>query len=285
MPQAKSRTFKSKKKSSILNRTTILVGVIVVAIIGIAAVFVSNASGEESAAFQQDIYCNQGKCAATPFAGAQKTQAFVRLSNKCATNQQWAAKKTKSAAKWVCLERVTSTQPVPSGFVAATNDCYTIPLPTGFTVSQPRPSINGRPNNCLGTVNYPFVSGQNDLTSFSITTFADINQNYRQAAATMKTTLANTMDLKYENNNYNLGGKKAIAQIYKNKTNNDKSLQIFTDTTFDLNGQVVKGLRVDVPLYSQTVVNVTNGVDLTRGPTIIADQILNNWKWGPAVRN
>lgn len=278
MAQAKSRTYKGKKKNSFLNKTTILIGIIIVAIVGIAAIFVSNASGEETAAFKQDIYCNQGKCAGAPFAGAQKAEAFVRLSNKCATNQQWAAKKTKAAADWVCLERVPSSLPFSDGLSSVPTDCYVMPVPAGSDVTHPNSTVNSA-NACNSLVRFAIPdTGVN--FEISILPFADTTQNYRQAAAAYKTSVAQTATLKFENKNYNIGGKPAVAQIFKDNTTNVKTLHVFVNAQGTIEDNPRKGLHISIPYYSQTqIATASNEVIVSRIPTNLADQTLNEWIW------
>lgn len=222
------------------------------------------------------MYCNQGKCSTVPFRGAEPgDDAFVRLDSNCPSNQSWAVRRNKDTAQWVCVERVVTTQPVPDGYIAATNPCFNIPLPVGTTVEEPRPLIGGATNNCIGTVNYT-IGDDPERFQLSILPFNDEASTYRQAANANKTDLESANTLIYENRRYNVGGKNAISQIIQNNETNNRTMYVFVENPTTLNSVALNGLKITIPYYSQ---NLGTSQEPFRGPTTVADNMLDRWVW------
>lgn len=280
---AKKRTSKSpKRKSRVFNRFNVLIGVVVIAIVGIVVIFVSQASVRQTLGPPQrlELYCNQGACATVPFQGARKAEerAYVRLDSSCSSNQSWATKRDKESSKWVCVERVVTNGSTPSGRVPVDNTCFSTILLNGFAVVEPRPQIGGQTNDCIGTVDYGILvdTGQS-LGGLSVLPFDNIDNNYTEAANTNKNNLTGLNNtLIFENRNFNIGGKPAIFQIFKNNTSNDRTGYIFVRNELSLNGANLNGLKIVIPYYSQNF-GTTQSPIMTS--TNLANSSLAYWKW------
>ena len=142
----KPRTKLSKNKSSFFTKRKIALGIVLIALVGVVAIFVSQAAVGD-APVKKTLYCNQGNCYETQVAGTQPspTQVWVRdwsaatnPSVDCsASGKEWAKDQNKQAPKfWVCVKPVPPTTggnppstTIPAGFVTVNTDCYNTVFP------------------------------------------------------------------------------------------------------------------------------------------------------------
>lgn len=289
----KPRTKLSKNKSSFFTKRKIALGIVLIALVGVVAIFVSQAAVGD-APVKKTLYCNQGNCYETQVAGTQPspTQVWVRdwsaatnPSVDCsASGKEWAKDQNKQAPKyWVCVLPVPPTTggnppstTIPAGFVTVNTDCYNTVFPRGFTTRDSVLQVPGGPSNCLKQRNYQKTVGNNVLTG-AFTVFpnaigSNLNVTSLQMAdyqAQAETNL--NRQIVNRNDSYTVGGKPAIRFISKG-SNQDKILYIFVDSPYVINGTQVNGLWMLIGNYGTST-------ETGRYVKEQTDTILANWAW------
>lgn len=289
----KPRTKLSKNKSSFFTKRKIALGIVLIALVGVAAIFVSQAAVGDPPVLKT-LYCNQGNCYEAQVAGTQPspTQVWVRDQDPAANNRmdcsasgkEWAKQQNKQSPKyWVCVLPVPPTTggnppstTIPAGFVTVNTDCYNTVFPRGFTSTDSVLQVPGGPSNCLKQRNYQKTI-PNSLLLGSFTVFPlRIGSNFNTTATQMADFQAQEEErlgrqITNRNNNYSVGGKPAIRFISK-RSNIDKILYIFVDSPYVINGTQVNGFWMLISSYGE---NRENGRYITEQ----TDTILANWAW------
>lgn len=293
MPINKSTSL-SKKKSNIFNNRNILVGIIFIALVGIVAVFVSQASEGENVPVQEYLFCKQGKCYETPMPGAQRSEnkVWVRAwsaednanpDQDCsATDKEWAtiANRNKQAPKyWVCVE-AGDPNALPDGYQRVNSPCYSFPARSNGLVEVVGTGLEG--STCLNTYRYALPSAGDNSRGSSISVdseFSASTQNYAQLAESERNrfvSLGQSVSVisdRYKPSNGTTVGGKPI-KVFQNNTTKD--LYVFVDyaPTKDANATVKNLKTVYIKIYGYA----KNGQDGTYIKNS-AKTALSRWQW------